>query len=132
MRIAYINVVGDLFHYGHLQSILFAKSISDKVICGVMTDEVVESYRIKPIANLHERKAIFDNFTMQTSAAEHIDINLDRIEEIGEDWLDSNYFRFGASSLLDDVLRQIKKMNLKVVVKILLQLDIVYMDVKLK
>ncbi len=32
-------------------------------------------------------------------------------EEIGEDWLDSNYFRFGASSLLDDVLRQIKKMK---------------------
>jgi glutamine kinase len=64
MRIAYMNVVGDLFHYGHLQSILFAKSISDKVICGVMTDEVVESYRIKPIANLHERKAIFENLAV--------------------------------------------------------------------
>ena len=32
-------------------------------------------------------------------------------EEIGEDWLDSKYFRFGASSLLNDVLRQIKKLK---------------------
>ena len=32
-------------------------------------------------------------------------------EEIGEDWLDLKYFRFGASSLLNDVLRQIKKLK---------------------
>ena len=32
-------------------------------------------------------------------------------EEIGEDWLDPKYFRFGASSLLNDVLRQIKKIK---------------------
>ena len=32
-------------------------------------------------------------------------------EEIGEDWLDPKYFRFGASSLLNDVLRQIKKLK---------------------
>ena len=32
-------------------------------------------------------------------------------EELGEDWLDANYFRFGASSLLDDVLKQIRKLK---------------------
>tara|TARA_B100001123_G_scaffold92621_1_gene106519 strand:+ start:1018 stop:1962 length:945 start_codon:yes stop_codon:yes gene_type:complete len=32
-------------------------------------------------------------------------------EELGEDWLDANYFRFGASSLLDDVLKQIRKLR---------------------
>jgi deoxyribose-phosphate aldolase len=32
-------------------------------------------------------------------------------EEIGEDWLDSKYFRFGASSLLNDILRQIRKIS---------------------
>ena len=61
LRIAYTGVVLDLFHYGHLQSILFAESISDLNICGIFTDEVVEEYRIKPITNLHERKAIADN-----------------------------------------------------------------------
>ena len=32
-------------------------------------------------------------------------------EELGSSWLSSDYFRFGASSLLDDVLRQIKKLK---------------------
>ncbi len=61
LRIAYCGVVGDLFHYGHLQSLLFAKSISDVSICGVFTDEVVETYREKPIANFQERLPIFQN-----------------------------------------------------------------------
>ena len=32
-------------------------------------------------------------------------------EELGEEWLSPNFFRFGASSLLDDVLRQIRKLK---------------------
>lgn len=58
-RIAYSGVVGDLFHYGHLQSLQFSKSISDLNVCGVFTDELVESYRAKPIANYKEREAVF-------------------------------------------------------------------------
>jgi len=54
-KIAYSGVVADLFHYGHLKSIEFAKSISDYNICGVLTDKAVEEYRGKPIANLQER-----------------------------------------------------------------------------
>lgn len=57
-KIAYIGVVGDLFHYGHLQSIKFAKSLADHLICGVFTDKAVEEYRTKPIADLSERKAV--------------------------------------------------------------------------
>ncbi len=58
-KIAYSGVVGDLFHYGHLRSIQYANSISDYNICGVFTDKAVEEYRVKPIANLKERKAIY-------------------------------------------------------------------------
>ena len=54
-RIAYLGVVCDLFHYGHLRSIQFAKSISDYLICGVFTDEAVEGYRVKPVASYEER-----------------------------------------------------------------------------
>ena len=32
-------------------------------------------------------------------------------EEMGPDWLNPELFRFGASSLLDDVLKQIKKLQ---------------------
>jgi len=60
-RITYSGVVGDLFHYGHLQSIRFAKSLGDLNIVGVITDEAVEQYRSKPIANLKERKAVIES-----------------------------------------------------------------------
>lgn len=60
-RITYSSVVGDMFHYGHLHSLQFAKSLSDYNICGVLTDSIVEEYRVKPIANLKERKAIFSS-----------------------------------------------------------------------
>ena len=60
-KIAYIGVVCDLFHYGHLRSIQFAKSISDYLVCGVFTDEVVEGYRVKPMANYEERKAVVES-----------------------------------------------------------------------
>jgi len=32
-------------------------------------------------------------------------------EELGSEWLNPDYFRFGASSLVDDVLKQIKKLK---------------------
>ena len=57
-RIAYIGIVGDLFHFGHLNSILFANSVADYTIVGVFTDEATEEYRIKPIANFAERQAV--------------------------------------------------------------------------
>ncbi len=57
-RIAYLPIVGDLFHYGHLHAINFAKSISDYLVCGVLTDEAAEEIRVRPIANLKERKAV--------------------------------------------------------------------------
>src|SRR3989338_9085224 len=60
-RISYSGVVGDLFHYGHLQSLQFAKSLSDYNVCGVFTDEVVEEYRAKPICTLEERKEVFQS-----------------------------------------------------------------------
>jgi len=72
-KIAYTGVVADLFHYGHLHSIEFAKSISDYNLVGVFTDKAVEEYRAKPIANLKERKAVVsslrcvDKIMVQTS-----------------------------------------------------------------
>lgn len=62
-RVSYIGVVGDLFHYGHLQSIKFAKSQGDFLICGVFTDEAVEEYRRKPVANYDERRAIVESLS---------------------------------------------------------------------
>lgn len=60
-KIVYSPAVADLFHYGHLQILKFAQSLGDYHICGVLTDEAVESYRRKPISNLTEREAIISS-----------------------------------------------------------------------
>jgi len=56
--IVYSFIVGDLFHYGHLNLLHTANTLGDFHICGVLTDKAVESYKRKPITNFDERKAI--------------------------------------------------------------------------
>jgi len=61
-KIVYTSVTGDMFHYGHLRLLQKANELGDFHICGVVTDEVIESYRgSKPIASLKERKTIISN-----------------------------------------------------------------------
>ncbi len=89
-RISYIGVVADLFHYGHLNSIKFAKSVSDHLICGVFTDEAVEEYRIKPISNTKERKKIIEslNFVDKIIIQEKRDPT-DNLKRIHQDYPDA-------------------------------------------
>lgn len=54
-------MVGDLFHYGHLQHLEAANALGDFHICGVLTDNATAEYRQKPVANFEERKAIISN-----------------------------------------------------------------------
>ena len=56
--IVYTPVAADLFHYGHLRLLQKANELGDFHICGVATDEVIQSFKEKPIANLKERKNI--------------------------------------------------------------------------
>jgi len=60
-KIVYAIVVGDLFHYGHLQSLEKSRSFGDYLICGVLTSKGLEDYRKKSVANYDERKAVISN-----------------------------------------------------------------------
>lgn len=60
-KIVYSTVTGDLFHYGHLQSLQKANEMGDFHVCGVLTDEAIKNYKEKPVAGLAERKAIFSD-----------------------------------------------------------------------
>jgi len=57
-KIVYSFVVGDLFHFGHLNILQEANKFGDFHICGVLTDKAVESYKRKPITTFDERRAI--------------------------------------------------------------------------
>ena len=59
--IVYTYVTGDLFHYGHLRLLQSANSLGDFHICGVLTNEAIQSYKDKPIADFKEREAIISS-----------------------------------------------------------------------
>ena len=61
--ILYLDMVADLFHYGHLNSIkeiydTWKKTPEDKIYIGIHNDETVESYKRKPILTMDERISI--------------------------------------------------------------------------
>lgn len=56
MKRIYTDIVGDLFHYGHINLLKTLKEEFDgTVVVGVMSDEVVKSYKRIPVLNLQER-----------------------------------------------------------------------------
>tara|TARA_Y100000310_G_scaffold329502_1_gene399495 strand:- start:949 stop:1497 length:549 start_codon:yes stop_codon:yes gene_type:complete len=59
--IVYSYVTGDLFHYGHLKLLQTANTLGDFHVCGVLTNEAIESYKAGPIADFKERKAIISS-----------------------------------------------------------------------
>lgn len=51
----YVDVVGDLFHYGHVEILRKAKSYGDILVVGVHSDEAVMTYKRRPVMTLEER-----------------------------------------------------------------------------
>jgi len=62
MIVGYTSGVYDLFHIGHLNILKNAKSMCDKLIVGVSTDELVFQYKQKnPVIKHNERMEIVSN-----------------------------------------------------------------------
>lgn len=54
----YVDIVGDLFHAGHVQFLKQAKAFGDYLIVGVLEDDVVAGYKRTPVLSLEERMTI--------------------------------------------------------------------------
>lgn len=66
MKIVYIDGVFDLFHRGHLESLIKAKNIFNDtnntlLIVGIVNDKDCESYKRKPIIKEDDRVEIIKN-----------------------------------------------------------------------
>lgn len=61
-RIVYMSFSADLIHSGHIAIIKKAARLG-KLIIGVLTDEVVASYRRFPLLPFQERKSMLENIT---------------------------------------------------------------------
>ena len=95
MVIGFTTGVFDLFHIGHLNILKNAKSICDKLIVGVSTDDLVQTYKHKvPVIPFTERLEIVRSikFVDSVVAQENMDkmvlwekLKYD-IMFVGDDW----------------------------------------------
>ena len=55
MQRVYVDMVADLFHYGHANFLKQARLYCNHLIVGIHSDEVVEGYKRSPIMSMKER-----------------------------------------------------------------------------
>jgi cytidyltransferase-like protein len=56
----YVDMVGDLFHPGHVALLRAARELGDHLVVGVLSDETAAGYKRRPIMNLTERVAVIE------------------------------------------------------------------------
>jgi len=57
----YVDMVGDLFHAGHVSLLREARRHGDWLVVGVLSDETAASYKRRPIMTLAERVAVIES-----------------------------------------------------------------------
>ena len=99
--LGYTAGVFDLFHIGHLHILKNAKSVCDRLVVGVSTDELVFKYKKKkPIIPFNERIEIIRSIKSVDAviAQESLDkIELEKIKFdtmiVGDDWYNSKKWK---------------------------------------
>lgn len=77
----YVDMVGDLFHAGHVELLRAARAHGDYLIVGVLSDETATAYKRTPIMKLAERVAVVE-------ACRYVDeVIADAPFEVGEAFL---------------------------------------------
>ena len=61
MTIVYCDIVGDLFHYGHVKFFQKCLQYGDTLYVGLCADQLVASYKRIPILKLSERQQVIES-----------------------------------------------------------------------
>lgn len=137
--IGYTSGVFDLFHIGHLNMLRNAKSLCDKLIVGVTTDELVSYKNKKAVIPFSERMEIVRSIEYVDAVVAQEDMDKMKLWEklkydvmfVGDDWFKSEkwnkldkqfnevgvkivyfpYTKGTSSTLINDIL--LKERNLK-------------------
>ncbi len=60
MKKVYVDMVGDLFHWGHVEILRRARALGDHLAVGVISDSVAASYKRLPVMTMEERIAVIE------------------------------------------------------------------------
>lgn len=55
MTVIYVDMCGDIFHYGHVRFLEKAKQLGDILLVGIHSDKTIGSYKRTPIFTMEER-----------------------------------------------------------------------------
>jgi cytidyltransferase-like protein len=61
MTRVYVDMVGDLFHAGHVAFLRKASELGDVLVVGVHADDAVAMYKRQPILSMQERIAVIES-----------------------------------------------------------------------
>ena len=56
----YVDMVGDLFHRGHVELLKSARAMGDFLVVGVLSDSQVASYKRVPVMDMEERVVVIE------------------------------------------------------------------------
>jgi cytidyltransferase-like protein len=77
----YVDMVADLFHYGHAEFLRQAQMRGDVLVVGIHSDETVQGYKRAPVMTMEERMRV-------VSACRFVDEVLpDAPLAVTEDWI---------------------------------------------
>jgi glycerol-3-phosphate cytidylyltransferase len=99
--VGYTSGVFDLFHIGHLNLLLRSKSLCDRLIVGVTTDELVAYKNAEPVIPFDQRIEIIRNIRCVDLAIPQDDLDKFRMWKklkfdvmfIGDDWFGTTRFK---------------------------------------
>ena len=74
----YVDMVADLFHYGHVEFLKKARSLGDHLLVGIHSDKSVASYKRSPILTMEERMACIIGCRYVDEVVPDAPLNIDR------------------------------------------------------
>ena len=85
----YVDIVGDLFHAGHVEFLKNAKSFGDYLIVGVLADDVVQGYKREPVLTLEERAKVIEacKYVDQVIVAPPLRLTEEMVKELKIDYV---------------------------------------------
>jgi cytidyltransferase-like protein len=82
MTRVYVDMVADLFHYGHVEFLRQAGKLGDVVVVGIHSDETAAAYKRLPVMTMEERIHV-------VAACRHVDeVLADAPLKITAEWLE--------------------------------------------
>jgi cytidyltransferase-like protein len=85
----YVDIVGDLFHSGHVEFFKRAKAYGDYLIVGVLADDTVEEYKRMPVLTLDERVRVIEacKYVDEVIVAPPLRLTEEMVKEYGIDYV---------------------------------------------